>query len=393
MPHVPRPHPYSGTRQAPSKLWARIEFRGVTEDGMLRHPSLLRIDRASHRHQAHGCAAHNLGRAKALARIDRGRDWNTPRKMHDAHDMASSMITLTKIRELNLPEVAGGPVHLSAASGLVCLHSFIYVVADDELHLGVFGKADREPGHLIRLFDGALSDSKPDRKKQKPDLEALTLLPAYGEYRHGALLALGSGSKLNRRMGALLRLDARGAVHGVPRVVDLSPIFAALDDEFAAVNIEGAVVSGDELRLFQRGNKRHTESAIIRFKLSALLDALISGQSGAINPHAINPFDLGQVEGIPLHFTDAAALPDGDMVFTAIAEDTDDSYNDGPCVGAAVGVAGDDGTLRRLHRLDRPYKVEGVDARVDGDAVRLLVVTDADDAAIPASLLSATMGR
>lgn len=305
------------------------------------------------------------------------------------------MITFTKIRDLNLSEAAtaGRPLHLSAASGLVCLHSFIYVVSDDELHLGVFGKADREPGHLIRLFDGALSDSKSARKKQKPDFEALTLLPAYGEYHHGALLALGSGSKRNRRMGALLGLDAQGAVHSPPRVVDLSPILAPLDDEFAALNIEGAVVSGDELRLFQRGNKRHTENAIIRFKLSALLAALSSGRTGAIKPSAINPFDLGQIEGIPLCFTDAAALPDGDMVFTAIAEDTDNSYNDGPCMGAAIGIAGNDGTLRRLHWLDRPYKVEGVDARLDGDVVRLLLVTDADDADIPASLLSATIGR
>lgn len=79
------------------------------------------------------------------------------------------------------------------------------------------------------------------------------------------------------------------------------------------------------------------------------------------------------------------------MVFTAIAEDTDDSYNDGLCVGAAIGVAGNDGTLRRLDLLDRPHKIEGVDARVEGDAVRLLLVTDADDADIPASVLSGTL--
>ena len=43
------------------------------------------------------------------------------------------MITLTKIRELDLSAAtsAGRPLHLSAASGLVCLNSFIYVVADD----------------------------------------------------------------------------------------------------------------------------------------------------------------------------------------------------------------------------------------------------------------------
>jgi hypothetical protein len=140
------------------------------------------------------------------------------------------MIALTKSRDLNLLEAptVGRPLHLSAASGLVCLRSFIYVVSDDELHLGVFDRADRKPGHLIRLFDGALADLKSDRKKQKPDLEALTLLPAHGKYHHGALFALGSGSKRNRRMGALLGLDAHGAVQSPPHVVDFSPFFASL---------------------------------------------------------------------------------------------------------------------------------------------------------------------
>jgi Family of unknown function (DUF6929) len=305
------------------------------------------------------------------------------------------MITLTKVRELDLAAApaAGRPLHLSAASGLACVDSFMYVVADDELHLGVFPAAGSAPGHLIRLFDGALPDTKRKRKEHKPDLEALTLLPAFGDYPHGALLALGSGSRRNRRMGALLRLDARGAVRGAPCAVDLSPMLAPLDDEFPKLNIEGAVVVGDELRLFQRGNKRQTENAIIRFRLSLLLDALSLERFGAAKPFAIDRFDLGRIDGIPFCFTDAAALPNGDMVFTAVAEDTDDSYSDGPCAGAAIGIVANDGHLRWVHRLRQPCKIEGVDARLDGDVINLLLVTDADDSDIPASLFSATMGR
>jgi hypothetical protein len=56
--------------------------------------------------------------------------------------------------------------------------------------LGVFPATGSEPGRLIRLFDGELPDSKVDRKRQKPDLEALTLLPPGGNHPHGALLAL-----------------------------------------------------------------------------------------------------------------------------------------------------------------------------------------------------------
>src|ERR687897_790690 len=94
--------------------------------------------------------------------------------------------------------------HLSAASGLVCLHAFTYVIADDELHLGAFRTATTEPGHLIRLFEGTLPGSASARKRQKPDLEALTLLPPSVDYHHGALLILGSGSRANRRSGAII---------------------------------------------------------------------------------------------------------------------------------------------------------------------------------------------
>lgn len=116
------------------------------------------------------------------------------------------MIALTKIRELDIsPADTGvGRLHLSAASGLVCLDSIICVIADDELHLGVFSLTSGKPGHLIRLFDGVLPQAKAARKRQKPDLEALARLPTFREFPHGALLAFGSGSRPNRRRGFCL---------------------------------------------------------------------------------------------------------------------------------------------------------------------------------------------
>jgi hypothetical protein len=303
-------------------------------------------------------------------------------------------LRLTKIRDLDVsPSADAEATYLSAASGLVRAGLFLYVVADDELHLGVFGATGNDPGHVIRLFEGALPTSTTERKKLKPDLETLMTLPVGEKFPHGAILALGSGSKRNRRMGSLLRLDAHGAVRGSPDAVDLAPIFSPLDDVFREPNIEGAVIVGDEVRLFQRGNKRDRENAIIRYPLSSFLGALNMKRHRAIDPVAITMVDLGEIDGIPFSFTDAAALPDGDMLFTAVAEDTDDAYNDGPCAAAIVGLVSGDGHVRRRMRLDAPHKVEGVEARVKGDVIRLLLVTDADDPAIPAGLFSATMER
>lgn len=303
------------------------------------------------------------------------------------------MIVLTKLRELNISAADAGirPLHLSAASGLVCLNSIMYVVADDELHLGVFSVADRKPGHLTRLFDGVLPETKAARKRQKPDLEALACLPAFRDFPDGALLAFGSGSRPNRRRGVLLRLDPHGAICGSPRSLDLSPILVPLSEEFSEVNIEGAVVVADELRLFQRGNKGQAGNAIIRYQLSTVLDALQSERIDAIKPSAVGRLDLGSIQGVPFSFTDAAALPNGNMVFSAVAEDTEDAIRDGPCVGAAIGIADNNGNLRSLHRLDRPYKIEGIHAQLDENRLDLLLVTDADNAEIPAVLFSTTM--
>jgi hypothetical protein len=267
------------------------------------------------------------------------------------------------------------------------------VVADDELHLGVFSATGGEPGHLVRLVEGVLPDDNKGRKKNKPDLEGLALLPPFGRYSHGALFAVGSGSRRNRRLGALLELNARGAVLGPAHVVDLTPILLPLEEEFAALNIEGVVVSGAHLRLLQRGNKRRSANAIVSFELSGLLDALSAGSSSAIKPSGIDTFDLGEIDAIPLSFTDAAVLPDGSTVFTAVAEDTDDPYDDGRCAGAAIGIIDSGGSLRSLDMLEGPHKVEGLHAWEDGATIELLLVSDADDPSIPASLFAASLRR
>ncbi|WEZ85580.1 hypothetical protein P6U16_26530 (plasmid) [Rhizobium sp. 32-5/1] len=264
-------------------------------------------------------------------------------------------------------------------------------MADDELHLAVFSAGDNEPGHLIRLFAGELPIIKADRKRQKPDLEAIVFIPAFEDFPYGALLALGSASRPNRDRGVLLTLDPQGALSGSPELVAMTRMLAPLHQAFADLNIEGAAVVGDELLLFQRGNKKHSENAIIRYPLLRVLEALRGLDTNAFAPAAITRVNLGMIQGVPLCFTDAAALPNGDVVFCAVAEDTDDAYLDGPCVGAAIGIVDKTGQLLSLHQLEQPYKVEGISAHLENDTLDLLLVTDADDPAISAKLLSASL--
>lgn len=108
---------------------------------------------------------------------------------------------------------------------------------------------------------------------------------------------------------------------------------------------------------------------------------------------AITRFALGAIDGMALSFTDGAALPGGDWLFSAAAEDTLDAYNDGRCAGSAIGLVDAGGTIRLLERLSLNCKVEGITASAAGDTIDLLLVTDADDRLQPALLLSAALHR
>jgi hypothetical protein len=143
----------------------------------------------------------------------------------------------------------------------------------------------------------------------------------------------------------------------------------------------------------QRGSRKDPRSAIVRIALGGVLDALARGASiGVARPLGGDVVELGAAGGLPLALSDAAALPDGRIVVTAITEDAADTYADGPCGAAAIGVLGADLRLRRLECLEPTIKVEGISARLaDDGAIELLLVTDPDDAAVPGVLYAATL--
>ncbi len=282
-----------------------------------------------------------------------------------------------------------GERHVSAASGLVCAGGRAYVVCDDEHHLAVF-RDDETPGELHRVLAGELPRPKGARKRLKADLETLLLLPPFGHHSAAALLALGSGSRPNRNTGVLIPLNAAGEPSSDVRRFDLTPLYAPLIAELGEINIEGAMVVGDELLLLNRGVAGRSDNAVARYSLSDWL-GVIEGRGLAVKPPLIRRYDLGAIAGVPLGFTDGAALPDGAWVFSAVAEDTADSYADGHCSGSAVGVVTAGGDIRTIHRLVPPAKVEGIAVRADKDGVAICMVTDADDPARASSMLLARL--
>ncbi len=297
------------------------------------------------------------------------------------------MLTIEHLRDLTLHRHTHTPGqrHLSAASGLVCAHGRIYVVGDDEHALVVFSGAD-EPGRTVPLFEGKLPSGKKARKRRKPDTETLLLLPASHGWPHGALLALGSGSRPQRCRAACIALGPDGEPLPPPRRLDLTALYEPLRRRFGDLNIEGAFMSQREFVLLQRGHQGGSPNASLHYALAAILRWL-HGLGPAPAPQRVRQHRLGQVEGVPLSFTDGAALPDGRWVFTAVAEATDDSVADGACVGSAVGVMTAQDKVQAMFALPGREKVEGIAARLAGRTVEVCLVTDADDPRIASRLL------
>jgi hypothetical protein len=304
------------------------------------------------------------------------------------------MTALLKVRsriELRVTSAQGTPgARLSAASGLVQREGRLYVIADDEHHLAVFDAAGASEGRWLRLFEGELPDKPKRRKAEKPDLETLIELPASGDLPFGALLALGSGSRPNRQTGAILPFDAQGELEEMPRLIDLRALYEPLRHELGDLNIEGGMQHAQELVLLQRANRGASRSVALHFAWGDVQPWLQGRRASAPHVRSLMDHELGALDGVPLGFTDAAALPDGGWVFSAAAEATQDSYLDGKCVGSAIGIVDASGRLQSLRRLEGTWKVEGIAAtlRADDEALELTLVTDADDRDQAASCLT-----
>ena len=299
-------------------------------------------------------------------------------------------LELRPLRRLDLEgdEGTGHPGHVASASGVVRRGVFAYVIGDDQLDLAVYDLSGDAPGSLRRALEGELPSDPEERARDKPDLEALTTVPPFEGCPYGGLLGLGSGSNERRDGGFFWALDADGSLEGEPSQVDLSPLYRELRGELGEINVEGACVFGERLWLFNRGNKS-SPNAVAEVALPDLSASLRGDLE--IDPEemaGLNAYELGDLDGVDLCFSDATPLSDELVVFTASAEE---DGADGGIRGSVVGTIDADGTVHRLRTIDRKWKVEGVDAKIDTGVVDLVFVCDQDDPEEPSPLLTATM--
>ncbi|MEW6283621.1 MAG: hypothetical protein AB1758_33730, partial [Candidatus Eremiobacterota bacterium] len=204
------------------------------------------------------------------------------------------MLATEKVRDLTLqsPVFPDGPLFLAAGSGTVRVDDCLYVLPDDGLHLARF--PDDGPGRLERLLDRPdLPTDEDERKKVKPDMEALTATPD-----RTALVAFGSGSTERREQGVLYPLDG-----SKPMEFALSTLYAAirarlsgLDPRNPRLNLEGSAFVRDAVVLAQRGNSLHGVNALVELDAAGFLQAVNQGSPpGAGLIRTVTQVDLGSL--------------------------------------------------------------------------------------------------
>ncbi|MGC4123210.1 MAG: hypothetical protein QM765_53325 [Myxococcales bacterium] len=277
-------------------------------------------------------------------------------------------------------------LQLSAASGLVRMGGRLLVVADDELFLDAYGADGERQARLPLHGRSALPEEHHERKRLKPDLEALVALPGR------RILAMGSGSAPQRRTAFLFAAPSDGALPEFQHVVDLAPLYDHLSRTFPELNLEGAAAAGGRLRLLQRGNGAQAQNAVIDLALDRTLEALATGAPFTAQLLLdVRPVELPRLGKVRLGFTDASPVAEDDprVVFVCAAEDTDDPYLDGACAGSAIGVLDPLARVEWLEPLEGKHKVEGV--TVEPGAQRALLVADPDDRSQRAPLLECSL--
>lgn len=311
------------------------------------------------------------------------------------------MIAIEKVRELLIePLGENRPAYVVSASGLVRLENRIFIVADDELHLAEFNLKSSQPGRWFRLLPGMLPRDYKERKEQKPDLEAIARIQPDAYAAGGALLVMPSMSRSNRVTGAMVLLEKGQLLAESPIPIDFSDIRNKLKESIDGLNIEGIAIEKKVTRLFHRGSKTKGKSVVIEIDTEAFLHDLHDThkpKSACISN--LREYQLGDIEGVQLSFTDAVPMPDGRIIFLAAAEATDDEFQDGESLGSSLGIMKGNGDIERIVRIAGREKFEGIcadysssgsNSGFSSDAVaqtlEILLVSDTDNEKFPSSL-------
>lgn len=267
--------------------------------------------------------------------------------------MLKRLNEVVKLKVIKLNSLSLRLSEISSASSLLNLNDRVFLCCDDQYSLYELQNEKR----WIQ-YNWANSPPLPmgpqERKKLKPDFEAL-LGPTIDD---NSILLVPSGSKNNRTKA--LKFDL---VSNMLSPFDMSDFYIKLAKEVALINLEGAVVFGENYLFMNRG-------------IQSDLSSIISVNPKSFNINSIVRIDFGSRDGIHLHGSELCLFQD-DLFVLAVAEASLNSYDDGEIFGSSLfKISLKNFQIQDQWKFDKLIKVEGLCRWQD----KWLVATDSDGA-------------
>ena len=264
-------------------------------------------------------------------------------------------------------------IGIGSASGLIYKSPSLYVVGDNSGYLYEYNMEAKDLQQHAIIENASANIAK----KDKPDFEAITSFD-------DKLYVFGSGSTPKRNKMVEINTTEKEI-----KTNDLTDLYGVMQsfgqikaDDF---NLEGAIYTGKEWMLFNRGNGKKSKNVIFTIYGKNLINEfnMIS-----------NEYKLPKINGVRSSFTDAV-LVDTKIYFLATAEDTQSTYNDGEVKGSLIGVI-DVATMKLefTQKISDTHKFEGLTLYQNSDkTLEFLLCEDKDSEVLETNIYKLVLDK
>ena len=262
-------------------------------------------------------------------------------------------------------------IGIGSASGLIYKDNSLFIIGDNSGFLYEYAI----PSQILQQHGIIENAAANIIKSEKPDFEAIT---HFGDN----LYLFGSGSTQKRNKMVQINTLAKEITTN-----DLTDLYAIMQS-FAEIkpedfNIEGAIYTGEEWYLFNRGNGESAKNVMFT----------IQGKN-LVNEFNIlsNKYKLPKIKGVRSSFTDAVAI-DGKIYFLSTAEDTKSTYHDGEILGSFIGCI-DTKTMKIdfTKKISDTQKFEGITVYQNTDkTIEFMLCEDKDTEVLETTIYKLTI--
>jgi hypothetical protein len=264
-------------------------------------------------------------------------------------------------------------IGIGSASGLIYKDNSLFIIGDNSGFLYEYNTSTQNL-QKHQILENATENIA---KSEKPDFEAIT---HFGDN----LYVFGSGSTEKRnKMVQINTLEKEISTNDLTDLYGVMQSFGEIKPE--DFNIEGAIYTGEEWFLFNRGNGKSVKNVLFT----------IQGKN-LVNEFNIlsNNYKLPKIKGVRSSFTDAVVLDDK-IYFLSTAENTNSTYNDGEILGSFIGCI-DIKTMKIdfTKKISDTHKFEGLTVyQNSADTIEFLLCEDNDTEVLEANIYKLTIGK